>query len=176
MYHLFWPDKLICFRPDYTRLLCLIHTKFIINLSWYRAHCSSTLNSDSPCSLMSPGLSLPGWWPLVFSSQAEKRQDWTELFIRNCDDLLVIISREFGKGSITNFYSLQIIQSDGSLELVCVRHTSRSQILISVQRTVPRPSKGCKIESWETVNWIILWPWKLFHTEINIFIYEGFSL
>ena len=33
--------------PDQTRLLCLIHTKFIIILSWYQAHCSSTLNSDS---------------------------------------------------------------------------------------------------------------------------------
>ena len=35
--------------PDQTRLLCLIHTKFIIILSWYRAHYSLTLNFDSPC-------------------------------------------------------------------------------------------------------------------------------
>ena len=39
--YLFWSDQT---RPD------LIHTKFIIILSWYWAHNSSTLNSDSPCS------------------------------------------------------------------------------------------------------------------------------
>ena len=35
--------------PDQTRLLRLIHTKFIILLFWYRARCSVARNSDIPC-------------------------------------------------------------------------------------------------------------------------------
>ena len=42
-------------------------------------------------------------------------------------EIVIITSREFGRGSITNFYSLQIIQSDGSLQLVYIRHSSHSQ-------------------------------------------------
>ena len=47
-----------------------------------------------------------------------------ELWLR---EIVIIISRELGRGSVTNFYSLQIIQSDGSLELVYIRHSSHSQ-------------------------------------------------
>ena len=71
-------------------------------------------------------MSCPAVGDLGVSEDVRAEPSNVELLLKETV-VIIIISREFGRGSVTNFYSLEIIQSDGSLELVYIRHSSHSQ-------------------------------------------------